>query len=69
MINRSKTATMTTIGQKDIITADIYLPPIEEQRKFVHFAEQSDRAQQQLLLAIEDVQALIRAIIQQDFKE
>lgn len=44
MMDKSKTATMTTIGQKDIVTSSIYVPPMKLQREFVLFAHLSDKS-------------------------
>lgn len=66
MMNKSKTATMTTIGQKDIITGDIYVPDIESQREFIKFSKQSDKSKFELKQAIEGVDLLIKSLIQQE---
>ena len=44
MMDKSKTATMTTIGQKDVISGGIYIPDMELQKQFAEFAEQSDKS-------------------------
>lgn len=44
MMDKSKTATMTTIGQKDIISADIFVPDMMLQEQFVKLSEQSDKS-------------------------
>ena len=44
MMDKSKTATMTTIGQKDVISGTIYIPDMDLQKQFVHFAAQSDKS-------------------------
>ena len=44
VISRSKTATMTTIGQDGILKTDIILPPLELQRQFLQFVEQTDKS-------------------------
>ena len=44
VIKRSKTATMTTIGQKDIASVNILLPPMELQKKFTKFSSQIDKS-------------------------
>ncbi len=44
MMDKSKTATMTTIGQKDIISANIFVPDIVLQEQFVRMSEQSDKS-------------------------
>ena len=52
MMDKSKTATMTTIGQKDIISTDICVPPMELQREFVEIAAQSDKSKFSVQIAI-----------------
>ena len=44
IIAQSKTATMTTIGQDGILKSMIILPPIEQQREFLRFVEQTDKS-------------------------
>lgn len=44
MMDKSKTATMTTIGQKDVITGVIYVPPMDLQKRFVAFSQQLDKS-------------------------
>lgn len=44
VIAQSKTATMTTIGQDGILKTDIILPPLEMQKKFLAFVEQTDKS-------------------------
>ena len=44
IIAQSKTATMTTIGQDGILKSMIILPPIEQQRVFLRFVEQTDKS-------------------------
>ena len=44
VIAQSKTATMTTIGQDGILKSMIILPPIEQQREFLRFVEQTDKS-------------------------
>ncbi len=44
MIDKSKTATMTTIGQKDIVSADLFVPERELQVRFAELSEQSDKS-------------------------
>ena len=44
MMDRSKTATMTTIGQKDVISGGIFVPDMELQEQFAAFVQQSDKS-------------------------
>ena len=44
VIAQSKTATMTTIGQDGILKTDIILPPLEKQKQFLQFVEQTDKS-------------------------
>ena len=43
VIAQSKTATMTTIGQDGILKTDIILPPLDLQKQFLEFVEQTDK--------------------------
>lgn len=69
MMDKSKTATMTTIGQKDVITGVIYVPPMDLQKQFVAFSQQSDKSKFELQKAIEDINNLMKSLMQQDFSE
>ena len=44
VVSRSKTATMTTIGQDGILKTDIILPPLELQTQFAAFVAQTDKS-------------------------
>lgn len=44
VIAQSKTATMTTIGQDGILKTDIILPPLDLQKRFLKFVEQTDKS-------------------------
>ena len=67
MMDKSKTATMTTIGQKDVITGVIYVPPMDLQKRFVAFSQQLDKSKFELKQAIANVSELMKSLIQQDF--
>lgn len=41
---QSKTATMTTIGQDGILKTQIFIPSMEQQRRFVKFMHQADKS-------------------------
>ena len=66
MMDKSKTATMTTIGQKDVISGKVFVPSMELQEEFVKFAEQTDKSKFELKQAIEGVDLLIKSMIQQE---
>ena len=44
MMAKAKTATMTTIDQKSILGAKVFLPPIEQQKAFLAFIKQVDKS-------------------------
>lgn len=59
----------TTVGTYTIVNAKktkVFNPPMEEQKEFVDFVEQSDKSKFELKKAIDSVNDLIRSIIQQD---
>ena len=62
MMDKSKTATMTTIGQKDVITGIIYIPPMELQKRFVEFAEQSDKSKNVAFQATKNIKKNISLV-------
>lgn len=43
VMTKAKTATMTTIDQKSLLSIKVFLPPIEEQKYFLSFIEQVDK--------------------------
>ena len=58
VIRQSKTATMTTIGQKDIASVNILLPPMELQKRFTEFSAQIDKSKYReaiFLYLLEDI--------------
>lgn len=63
MMDKSKTATMTTIGQKDVISGGIYIPDMELQKQFAEFAEQSDKSKFEIQKAIDGTTDLIKSIL------
>lgn len=63
MMDKSKTATMTTIGQKDVISGTIYIPDMDLQKQFVHFAAQSDKSKFEIQKAIDSTTDLIRSVL------
>ena len=44
IISKSKTATMTTIGQDGILKTNIILPPLEKQKEYYNFVKQIDKS-------------------------
>ena len=43
VMTKAKTATMTTIDQKSLLSIKVFLPPIEEQKYILSFIEQVDK--------------------------
>lgn len=66
MMDKSKTATMTTIGQKDVITGAIYVPPMELQRQFAFFSQQTDKSKVELQKALDELTAMQKKIIERN---
>ena len=67
VIAQSKTATMTTIGQDGILKTDIILPPLEMQKKFLAFVEQTDKSKLVVQQSIEKLETLKKSLMQQYF--
>lgn len=67
VISRSKTATMTTIGQDDILKTDIILPPLEVQKQFLHFVKQTDQLKVAIQKALNKTQTLFDSLMQEYF--
>lgn len=67
MIGKSKTATMTTIGQKDVISGEILLPPIELQKNFEKFTEQVDKSKIAIQKSLDELETLKKSLMQQYF--
>ena len=67
IISRSKTATMTTIGQDGILKTDIILPPLELQRQFLQFVEQTDKSKLAIQQSLDKLELLKKALMQQYF--
>ena len=67
VISRSKTATMTTIGQDGILKTDIILPPLEFQRQFLQFVKQTDKSKAVIQKALDEAQLLFDSLMQKYF--
>ena len=67
VISRSKTATMTTIGQDGILKTDIILPPLEFQRQFLQFVKQTDKSKVAVQKALDKAQLLFDSLMQKYF--
>ena len=67
VIAQSKTATMTTIGQDGILKSMIILPPIEQQREFLRFVEQTDKSKLAVQKGLQELEILKKSLMQQYF--
>ena len=67
VIAQSKTATMTTIGQDGILKTDIILPPLEMQKQFLQFVEQTDKSKLAVQQSLEKLEILKKSLMQQYF--
>ena len=67
VIAQSKTATMTTIGQDGILKTDIILPPLEMQKKFLAFVEQTDKSKLSVQQSIDQLETLKKSLMQKYF--
>lgn len=67
IIAQSKTATMTTIGQDGILKSMIILPPIEQQREFLQFVEQTDKSKLAVQKGLQELEILKKSLMQQYF--
>ena len=67
VIAQSKTATMTTIGQDGILKTDIILPPMEIQKKFLAFVEQTDKSKLAIQQSLDKLELLKKSLMQEYF--
>ena len=67
VIAQSKTATMTTIGQDGILKTDIILPPLELQKQFLKFVEQTDKSKLAIQESLAKLEILKKSLMQQYF--
>ena len=67
VIAQAKTATMTTIGQDGILKTDIILPPMEMQKKFLAFVEQTDKAKLAIQQSLNKLELLKKSLMQEYF--
>ena len=65
--NVKTSAGQYSISQDGIGRIQIYLPPLEEQERYVKFVQQSDKSKFELKQAIERVTNLMKSLMQQDF--
>jgi type I restriction enzyme S subunit len=69
LVARGKTGTMTTIGQEDIATVKLNIPPIAEQEKIASFLGAVDTRITQLRRKHELLQAYKRGVMQKIFSQ
>ena len=67
VISQSKTATMTTIGQDGILKTDIIVPPLDLQKQFLKFVEQTDKSKFEIQKSLEKLEILKKSLMQQYF--
>ena len=67
IISQSKTATMTTIGQDGILKTDIILPPLELQKQFAAFVEQTDKSKLAIQQSLDKLELLKKSLMQEYF--
>ena len=67
VIAQSKTATMTTIGQDGILKTDIILPPLELQKQFLEFVEQTEKSKLAVQQSIAELEELKKSLMRQYF--
>ena len=68
IMSKSKTATMTTIGQDGIITTKVILPPLELQKVFVDFVYQVDKLKSQMETSLKELEDNFNSLMQKAFK-
>ena len=67
LILQSKTATMTTIGQDGILKAEIILPPLELQKQFLLFVEQTEKSKLAIQQSLAKLELLKKSLMQEYF--
>ena len=67
IISKSKTATMTTIGQDGILKTNIILPPLEKQKEYYNFVKQIDKSRSRIQKSLEASQELFDSLMQKYF--
>ena len=67
VIAQSKTATMTTIGQDGILKTDIILPPLEMQKQFLQFVEQTEKSKLAIQQSHDKLELLKKSLMQEYF--
>ena len=67
VISQSKTATMTTIGQDGILKTEIILPPLELQKQFLMFVEQTDKSKLAIQQSLDKLETLKKSLMQKYF--
>ena len=67
MMAKAKTATMTTIDQKSILGAKVFLPSIEQQKAYLAFIKQVDKSKVAVQKAIDKLELLKASLMQEYF--
>jgi len=67
VISQSKTSTRTMIGQDGILKTEIILPPLELQKQFLSFVEQTDKSKSAIQKSLDKLEELKGALMQKYF--
>ena len=67
LMKGAKTATMTTIGQGDILKCKVLLPPLELQNKFASFVEQINKKKFEIEKSLKEMQELYESLMDKYF--
>lgn len=68
IMSKSKTATMTTIGQEGIVTNKVILPPLEKQKIFVEFVRKIDEIKSKMETSLSELEDNFNSLMQRLFK-
>ena len=65
--SKAKGITLIQLNMEDLREVELIVPPIEQQKAFVEFAEQVDKSKVKVQKALDETQKLFDSLMQQDF--
>ena len=65
--SKAKGITLIQLNMEDLREVELIVPPIEQQKAFVEFAEQVDKSKVKVQKALDETQKLFDSLMQQYF--
>jgi len=63
----AKGVTLIQLNMEDLRTIEFIVPPIELQNRYVHLLQQSDKSKFEIKKAIENINTMVKSLVQQNY--